>query len=154
MTMMRNRSPLLHLSLINVASDIPRFMATRHSDDNIGKKFVPTAATKPLATAASVLWKDMLHLLNRQLRAHNTTFWVCMRKMRFCSENSRNFLFGLENGSDHTPIPPVRDIVKQFSSGPPPTVREPNQHRRNCPIFRHFCNTSPSPNLLSTGYRC
>src|SRR6266849_2232594 len=107
MTMMRNRSPLLHLSLINVASDIPRFMATRHSDDNIGKKFVPTAATKPRATAASVLWKDMLHLLNRQLRAHNTTFWVCMRKMRFCSENSRNFLFGLENGSDHTPIPPL-----------------------------------------------
>jgi len=36
----------------------------------------------------------------------------------------------------------VCDGVKRFSPDRPPTVRDPNQHRRNCPIFRHFCNTS------------
>jgi hypothetical protein len=49
-----------------------------------------------------------------------------------------------KNGADHTPIPPVLDIVKQLSNGPPPTVRDPNPHGRNGPISRHFCNTSPA----------
>jgi hypothetical protein len=30
------------------------------------------------------------------------------------------------------------DSVKQFAYGPPATVRDPNPHRRNCPIFRRF----------------
>jgi len=34
----------------------------------------------------------------------------------------RNLLFDFKHGAEFTPIPPVRDIVKQFSSGVPPTV--------------------------------
>jgi len=62
--------------------------------------------------------------------------------------------FWFKNGTDHTPIPLFADSVKQFSYGPPPTVGEPNPHRRICPIFRHFCNTSPSPNPAVDRFRC
>jgi hypothetical protein len=42
-------------------------------------------------------------------------------------------LVWLKNGTDHTPIPPFADSVKQFSYGPPPTLRDPNPRPRNCP---------------------
>jgi hypothetical protein len=35
---------------------------------------------------------------------------------------NRNLFFDFNYGADFTSIPPVRDIVKQFSSGAPPTV--------------------------------
>jgi hypothetical protein len=60
---------------------------------------------------------------------------------------TRNFLLDLENGNHCTPILPARDVVKQFSSGAPPPVRDPAPTLRKLPhIPPHFCNTSPYPN--------
>jgi hypothetical protein len=60
-----------------------------------------------------------------------------------CS-NERESPFWFKNGTDHTPIPLFADRVSNnFHTDRPLTLRDPNPHRRNCPIFRHFCNTSP-----------
>jgi hypothetical protein len=62
---------------------------------------------------------------------------------------SRNLLFDFKHGADYMPVSPVRDTVKQFSSGALPTVCHPHQHSPKWPqIPARFCNTSLYRNPL------
>jgi hypothetical protein len=62
---------------------------------------------------------------------------------------NRNLLFDFTHGDNRTPISPVRDIVKRFSSGAPQQSEIRTSTAENCPIFRHFCNTYPSAHPFS-----
>jgi hypothetical protein len=46
----------------------------------------------------------------------------------------RNLLFDFKHGDNDTPISPVRDFVKRFSSGDPPKVFGQHHHWRNYAI--------------------
>jgi hypothetical protein len=70
-------------------------------------------------------------------------------KIRTQTVNNRNLLFDFKHGDNRTPISPVRDIVKRFSSGAPQQSEIRTSTAENCPIFRHFCNTYPSAHPFS-----
>src|ERR1019366_631078 len=57
--------------------------------------------------------------------------------------------FSFKNSNDHIPVPLFAASVKQFSHGPPPTVRDPHQGRRKLPRIPPFLR-----HLFLTPTRC